>query len=652
MKKIFTLISALLLTVSALHAETVLVDYDFNDGDKSGLGVYDVDNLTPSDFMQQIGFSVGNTWILIKDTNTSTDMFVGSTSQYKPAGQANDWLVLPATLIPGHGFSLEWKSQAFYANKRDGLKVFISTQGGKPEDFPTTPVWEVAEEEIGATEDYFEGEFIQHSISLDDYVGETIYIALVNQSYDKSLICVDDIRVVRADTDFAIDIDLDRVVYEQEQITFGGEIKNFQSSKLGNVNFCLKYKDVEYNETIAVDAESGSSSSFTLSHVAPIALNETIDYSIVATVEGSDVQADYISSVTNTFRRRVVIEDHTGVWCDNCPAGIWGIDSLKEVAPDNIAPIAVQNNNGMPNPSLVVDEYDGGLSGAGCTAFPSGWINRTYIEHPWGSGQYGFDAPNSWVSLFDNIMKEQPEAGVKVEAYFNGDRSWATARAKVRVAEAKENIDWRVIFVLTEDSVTGFFQNNRYSGMKQWVGGWQNKGRNVSMTFNDLARGIYPSFYGESGSLPSTIAAGDVVEYSYGIEIPYEAVVYDKSGNSKSYTIVQNADKLNLIAMVVDGKTARVINADMIRITDAPESVESVMGDELRVRTLASDGVITVAASTDEEMTATLVALDGRVLARNIGRQAVALDAAQYRGVALVHIVSNGKTVVKKVVVR
>ena len=146
MKKIFTLFSALLLTVSALHAETVLVDYDFNDGDKSGLGVYDVDNLTPSDFMQQIGFSVGNTWILIKDTNTSTDMFVGSTSQYKPAGQANDWLVLPATLIPGHGFSLEWKSQAFYANKRDGLKVFISTQGGKPEDFPATPVWEVAEE--------------------------------------------------------------------------------------------------------------------------------------------------------------------------------------------------------------------------------------------------------------------------------------------------------------------------------------------------------------------------------------------------------------------------------------------------------------------------------------------------------------------------
>ena len=179
MKKLFALLGVALLAVSGAMAQTVLVDYDFNDKDKTGLSIYDVDNLTPTSFMQSIGFASGTTWILIKDTEESTDMFLGSTSQYLPAGQANDWLVLPATLISSEGFVLEWKSQAFLADKRDGLKVFISTEGGLPENFPLTPVWEVAEEEIGKTEDFFEGEFDAHSLSLEDYVGKIIHIAFV-----------------------------------------------------------------------------------------------------------------------------------------------------------------------------------------------------------------------------------------------------------------------------------------------------------------------------------------------------------------------------------------------------------------------------------------------------------------------------------------
>lgn len=654
MKRIITLFSTLILVIGVVYAQTVVREYNFNDGQKDGINIYDVDNLMPSDFMQQVGFSQGTTWILIKDTNTSTDMFVGSTSQYRPAGQANDWMVLPATAITSEGFRLDWKSQAFYANKRDGLKVFISTQGGNPQDFPTTPVWEIAEEEIGATEDYFEGEFISHSISLDGYVGETIYIAFVNQSYDKSLICVDDIKVYREDGDFSIDINLDNVVYDQEELTFSGVVKNHELALLDALNIELSYDGNTVSEDITnLNLAKGESAEFTLSHKVSAAYNKTLNYRVVATAEGvSSTVAEYVSSVINTFTRRVVIEDHTGVWCDNCPAGIWALDSLKEVAPDNFAPISVQNNNGIPNPSLVVDEYDAGLSGAGCMAFPSGWINRTYVSHPWGNGQYNFEDEKSWVSLFNKEMSELPEAGVELEAYFNADKSWVNARVMVRTAETKENVDWRVIFVLTEDSVTGFYQNNRYSGMSQWVGGWQNKPRNVSMIFNDIARGIYPSFYGEKGSLPSTIQEGDVIEYNYGICLPYETVVVDKVGNAKSYQVIQNADKLNLIAMVVDATTDRVINADMIHITDAPEAIEGVESDALQVKVVVENEHVVVEAPQGEEMEAMLISLDGRIIARSSSSTIATLDTAGYRGVALVEVISRGKAVVKKVVIR
>lgn len=648
MKNLFTLILATIFSVSGAVSQTVLVDYDFNNGDKTGITIYDVDNLAPTSLMQSIGFAPGVTWIFVKDTNESTDMFVGSTSQYLPAGQANDWLVLPATLISSKGFVLEWKSQAFLANKRDGLKVYISTEGGLPENFPTTPVWEIEEEEIGATEDYFEGEFIAHSLSLDEYVGKNIYIAFVNQSNDKSLLCIDDIKVSRED-DFAIKSDLGLVVYEADEVTFSGTITNHKLDKIDEVDITLSYNDVEITETLTgLNLTAGESASFEMEHKVPISINKTLNYTLKASI--GDKTAEFISTITNYFKRRVVIEDHTGLWCSNCPAGIWGLDSLKEVAPENIAPISVQNNNGIPNPKLVVDAYDAGLSGAGATAYPQGWVDRTYIQHPWGNGTSNFKDPNSWISLFDQLMKVTPEAGVKATGYFNNDKTWAMARATVRTAELKEDLDWRIIFVITEDSLNGFYQNNTYTGMKMWIGGWQNKPRNAEVTLNDIARGIYPSFYGEKGSLPATIDVGETVEYSYNIKLPTEAL--DKNG--EVVKIIQNFDNLNLIAMLVDGKTNRVINSDMIRITEAPEAVEGVKNSDntLHVKTIIENGTLTVSTLCNDDITASLIAVDGRLLATAQGKGSVKLNTTDYQGVALVQVVANGIVKVEKIVVR
>lgn len=647
MKNLFTLILATILSTSVM-AQNTLVEYDFNDGDKAGLSIYDVDKFTPTSFMQSIGFAAGTTWILIKDSNESTDMFLGSTSQYLPADRANDWLVLPATQITGKGYILEWKSQAFMAAKRDGLKVFISTQGGAPEDFPSTPVWEIEEESIGKTEDYFEGEFIQHSISLDEYVGQNIYIAFVNQSYDKSLLCIDDIKVYRNE-DFAVTSNLGRIINDAEEITFAGNITNFNIDKIDEVAITLSYDDVKVTENFTgLNLAKGESATFEMEHKAPISINKTLNYTLTATV--GDKTTDYISSVSNYFKRRVVIEDHTGLWCSNCPAGIWGLDSLKEVAPDNIAPIAVQNNNGVPNPKLVNDAYDAGLSGAGATAFPTGWVNRTYIQHPWGNGSYNFEDKNSWISLFNEIMKEAPEAGIKVTAYFNEDKTWATARATVRTAELKENLDWRVIFVLTEDGVEGFYQSNTYTGLKTWVGGWQSKPKSVSLVLNDIARGIYPSFYGEEGSLPSTINAGEEVEYSYGICLPRETV--DKKGDKVE--IIQHLDQLNLIAMVVDGKTKRVINSEMVRITNAPEGIEGVRaeGNNLQVKTIVEPESVTIKTPINDKITANLIAIDGRIISTAQGRSTLSLDTNGYKGIALVQVIANGTVHTVKVALR
>lgn len=645
MKKFFTLLTAVVLAVGSISAQTVLYENNFDDGNKEGMAFYDQDKLQPSSFMASVGFAIDNPWVLVKDSNTSPNMFIASTSQYTPAGQADDWMVLPAIEVTNENYILEWESQAYKFDKPDGLAVYVSTTGNTPADFPAEPVWEVEAEEVGATED-FEGEFIHHSISLAAYEGQTVYIAFVNQSYDKALIAVDNIKVYREDN-FNVTLDFGKHVYQQDELNVSGVITNNKYDLIDEINVSLTYGGTTVEETISgLNIAKGESGAFAMQHAMPLTFNQEIEYTLV--VSANDYDFAINSSVTNTFHQYVVIEDHTGLWCVNCPAGYWAIDSLKHVAPDNIAAISVQNSQGVYNPRLVNDTYDMGLSGAGLTSYPSGWINRTHIALPWGNGEYGFEDPNSWISLFDKEMEQLPEAGVEAVAYFSADGKWAQATAKVRTADNKENIDWRIVFVVTEDSVTGFYQNNGLSGKNMWLGGWESKPRNVSVVLDDLARGIYPSFYGEKGSMPASIAVGEEATYSLGIELPLTTI--DKSG--ETVEIIQNVENLNLIAMLVDGKTDRVINADKVRITNAPESVEGIEGDKLSVSVFTENGDVKVVAYENTPLTATLYAIDGRVIASATGYNNLTIDAAGYRGVALVQVVCNGESQVTKVVLR
>lgn len=633
MKKFFMLFATAMVAVSGM-AQTVVYSCDFNDKEKVDMTFYDEDKLTPSKFMSSVGFAVDNPWVLIKDSNTSTNTFIGSTSQYDPVGQADDWMVLPAIQVTDEGYVLEWYSQAYKFDARDGLKVFITTTGNKPADFPAEPVWEVEEEEVGATED-FEGEFIHHTISLDEYIGKTIYIAFVNQSYDKALIAIDDVKVLRYEA-FTFDLNFGKVVYENDEIEIAGYITNNNFDNISEVDFTLTYDGETINEKVSgLNIAKGGKQRFALKHKFNAELNQTIDYTLTATV--ADKQYSIASSVTNSFNRHVVIEEHTGIRCGYCPAGTWAIDSLKEVAGEYLAPIAVQCSE-LGSVALLVDNYTAYLYSEGVTTYPAGWIDRTYKSTPFGSASgYNFDSEDSWISLFYKQLATIKEAGITADARLTEDLTKVNISTRVRTAENKDNLDWRIVYALTEDSLTGFFQKNDYSGSKYYVGGWEKKGRSTEVVLHDVARGIYPSFYGEEGSMPAVINVGDVATHEYTIDL--------------SELDLQNVYKLNIIAMLVDGKTKKVVNAHMTRVHDHT-GVEGIVADTMPVRAIANNGVVEVATFNDAPFTASLITIDGRVIATEAGTSTVTLDAAGYQGVALVQVVSNNNMKVTRVVVR
>lgn len=147
--------------------------------------------------------------------------FAGATSAYNPAGAADAWLVTKAIEIPDSGYVLSWKSEALNLNKRDGLQVYISERGGNPETDFGEPVWQIDEEQAGPTES-IDGEWQEHSLPLDSYAGKTIYVAFVNRSTDKSIICLDDV-MISCPRPYIVSLDM-KPMYAADEIEIRGHI--------------------------------------------------------------------------------------------------------------------------------------------------------------------------------------------------------------------------------------------------------------------------------------------------------------------------------------------------------------------------------------------------------------------------------------------
>lgn len=181
--------------LSAVNAQTVLFQEDF-DGNGPGISawtVIDVDGNTPA---TGVAF-ITNGWNRI-DRQGANGNFGGpagnfaamSTSWYSPVGTSNDWLISPQVNLTGNP-TLVWTSKAQDPQYRDGYKLMLSTNGGNTvADFDVTLYSTAAES----------SSWVERSVSLADYVGKNIRFAFVNNTTDKFILLVDDIKVVDGNT--------------------------------------------------------------------------------------------------------------------------------------------------------------------------------------------------------------------------------------------------------------------------------------------------------------------------------------------------------------------------------------------------------------------------------------------------------------------
>lgn len=178
----YFIVGIFLTSVSALFGQVVILEDNFDIGSNlDSWTLIDNDGNTVASSVEEYT----TPWILKEDPEDELNGVVSSTSYFTPIDRADRWLITPLLSLGNESNYISWIGKSHDPSFPDSYKVMISTTGNEVEDFTDTltvvsnefPIW------------------TDHQFLLDEYAGESIYIAFVNTTFDGFKLYLDDIYV-------------------------------------------------------------------------------------------------------------------------------------------------------------------------------------------------------------------------------------------------------------------------------------------------------------------------------------------------------------------------------------------------------------------------------------------------------------------------
>ncbi len=545
MKKITTLLSVALLTMSSAGFAQTWTE-NFNNGIPATWTLYNVDNLTPN---TNVAY-VNKAWVSriktdAKGQPVTGDSVATSTSWYTPAGVSNDWLVSPSFNVTSANMILRWEAKGSSSSYADGYEVRISTTGNAVADFSTVAYSTAAENT---------DKFINRYINLSAYNGQSIRIAFRNNSNDKELLFIDNVRVyvpVSADLNVTDVTPITGSPTDYEvtggALSLGGTVFNNGINPV--TSFIVKYQqgaNAPVSNTVSgVNIAPFSSGDFSCSnkYTMPGVLG---NYPIKMWVElpgdvdnTNDSINTSVTAVSFKPTKKILVEEATGTWCGWCPRGAVYMDSLAHTYSSAFTLVAVHNND--PMTVTAYDAFMGTALTAFKTGYPSVYVDRREMLDP--------------SELLDVYNNEKDYFGFATMTVADMNAPGFGLSVKVSVKPALDLTgDYRLALLLTEDEVQGnssdtkWDQHNYYSSTQAnlpLVGAghnWQTSGSTIAgedMRYQFVGRAILPSAAGAPGSLPATMTAGTTYDYTFNTTVPQP---YFRQNMHVSALLIRNAD--------------------------------------------------------------------------------------------------------------
>ena len=215
MKKAFVLISALLMMVAA-NAQSLLFE-TFDNGIPATW-------TTLGDGLTAMNPNFTEPWS-VTDLGGDPVPCAVSTSWLTTRTDADRWLITAPVFVSDSGYSFALEAACLENSYPDGFEVRVSTRGNYSKSLFDAPIISV----MRCTET-----FVQYTASLDAYVGDTVHIAIIQNSYDKNLLFVDNVRVCRLSDEEILLASLVApvIVMPESSFRMGGIVKNLSSEPL------------------------------------------------------------------------------------------------------------------------------------------------------------------------------------------------------------------------------------------------------------------------------------------------------------------------------------------------------------------------------------------------------------------------------------
>lgn len=204
---------------------------------------------------------------------------------------------------------------------------------------------------------------------------------------------------------------------EMDSVIASVKFTNYGSTPVTDFDYTLYYMDTQETtaqQHVVLDTplEDGETTSISIKLRSGKKLGSSDVVLNVAQVNGgynaTSVPYTYITlhTVSVMPRKRVLVEDYTGMWCGNCPRGIVIMEHLRRIFPDSFVGIAIHCGDALdPRPY----GYDN-MERTWGPGKPSVWCGRR-------NKLYNFDSTTDFLTEL-NVM---PVANIEVEAKWNVD---------------------------------------------------------------------------------------------------------------------------------------------------------------------------------------------------------------------------------------
>ena len=536
-------------------------------------------------------------------------------------GTSDDWLISRAVEIPTEGYTLTFGAQSFVMRtgerRLSDLWVFITDYQPTEGNMPTEPAMHLEQVSEGKYPDLLEKDFTSYELNLDAYAGKTIYISFANLNTDRDLLAIDNVLVQRLDN--AELSAASRRYVEAGEFGVDAVFRNVSDQPL--TNWVLEFDAGDGSQPVTEGGEKLEPGvEMTHTFTTGIKADHTCNWTVTLKADGIKpiVSEGVTTGLSFMPWHNVLVEEATGMWCGNCPIGIYVLENMMEhpEMKEFTIPVSVhitQTGNASDD-YLTNQDYSYML---GLKAAPSVRLDRGTRVLQFSLADDGlpidFDNPRQIATLVKNTHDTPSLIGIDVKGsfYIEGTDTVAVkATVTLRPAMTLDGSRYRVGFILTENNVgldsNRFWSQENYLSGAELVsdfGGFTTLPERIrNWRWMDVARGVYDFHGTDAITLPQTMKMDEELEFTVEIPIPDTYLEVENGGKKSVMAPAVVASNLTLVAFVLDSSNNfHAENSAAYPMTEQADKRLTIA--ELAARNGIEDVVATPEDSTPEYFT-------------------------------------------------